>query len=109
MSFLGQICSRRLFAKARGRKNSSSNLPIVVMTRLCVKILLVIHTYPQLAELGSVILSTIGLVPDGVVIFLPSYAFLESVKASWTRSGLLGILADKKQVSPNWWRGRPLT
>ncbi|WRT67408.1 uncharacterized protein IL334_004379 [Kwoniella shivajii] len=51
-----------------------------------------------LTELGSVIQSTIGLVPDGVVVFLPSYAFLDKVKAFWTKSGLMGKLGDKKTL-----------
>ena len=46
------------------------------------------------------IASVIGLVPDGVVVFLPSYAFLERVKTVWTASGVLARLATKKQVSP---------
>lgn len=53
----------------------------------------------QLTELGAVVQSVIGLVPQGVVVFLPSYAFLDKVKAFWTRSGLLQKLADKKQAS----------
>jgi chromosome transmission fidelity protein 1 len=36
-----------------------------------------------MAELGAVVQSTIGLVPDGVVVFLPSYAFLDALKAAW--------------------------
>ena len=43
--------------------------------------------------------STIGLVPDGVVVFVPSYAFLDKVKLAWTRSGLLARLDERKQVS----------
>lgn len=53
---------------------------------------------PQLNELGAVIQSVVGLVPDGVVVFLPSYAFLDKVKKLWTQSGLLAKLDDKKQV-----------
>ncbi|KAK1925113.1 helicase C-terminal domain-containing protein [Papiliotrema laurentii] len=51
-----------------------------------------------LADLGSAIQSTIGLVPDGVVVFLPSYSFLDKVKSSWTATGLLKRLDEKKQV-----------
>jgi hypothetical protein len=53
----------------------------------------------QLTELGAVIQSVIGLVPHGVVVFLPSYAFLDKVKVFWTRSGSLQKVADKKQAS----------
>ena len=45
------------------------------------------------------IASVIGLVPDGVVVFLPSYAFLKRVKTAWKASGLLDRLANKKQAS----------
>ena len=53
----------------------------------------------QLTELGSVLGSMIGLIPDGVVVFLPSYAFLEKVKAFWAKSGLMAKLGERKQVS----------
>ncbi|WWC69182.1 uncharacterized protein I206_103118 [Kwoniella pini CBS 10737] len=51
-----------------------------------------------LTELGSVIQSVIGLVPDGVVVFLPSYAFLDKVKSIWTNSGLMSKLGEKKTL-----------
>ncbi|KAK4687746.1 chromosome transmission fidelity protein 1, partial [Tremellales sp. Uapishka_1] len=51
-----------------------------------------------LGDLGAVITSIVGLVPDGIVVFLPSYVFLEKVKSAWTQSGLLTRLNDKKQV-----------
>lgn len=43
--------------------------------------------------------SMIGLIPDGVVVFLPSYSFLEKVKAFWAKSGLMIRLGDRKEVS----------
>ncbi|RXK42015.1 chromosome transmission fidelity protein 1 [Tremella mesenterica] len=49
-----------------------------------------------LAELGSVILSTVGLVPDGIVVFLPSYSFLDKIKHTWT--SVLPKLAERKHV-----------
>nr|XP_031861102.1 uncharacterized protein CI109_003463 [Kwoniella shandongensis]KAA5528174.1 hypothetical protein CI109_003463 [Kwoniella shandongensis] len=51
-----------------------------------------------LTELGAVIQSTVGLVPDGVVVFVPSYAFLDKVKTFWTQSGLFQRLGDRKQL-----------
>jgi chromosome transmission fidelity protein 1 len=45
------------------------------------------------------LLSMVGLIPDGVVVFLPSYAFLDKVKAFWAKSGLISKLADRKEVS----------
>lgn len=53
----------------------------------------------QLTDLGAVLQATIGVVPDGVVVFLPSYAFLDKVRAFWTKSGLLQRLGERKQVS----------
>lgn len=52
-----------------------------------------------MTELGAVLLSTVGLVPDGMVVFLPSYSFLDKVKAFWGQSGLTAKLADRKEVS----------
>lgn len=50
-------------------------------------------------ELGAVLLSISGLVPDGMVVFLPSYSFLDKVKLFWSKSGLIQKLADRKEVS----------
>lgn len=44
------------------------------------------------------ILSTVGLVPDGVVVFVPSYAFLDKIKAAWS-SCVLPKLSEKKHAS----------
>lgn len=53
------------------------------------------------ADLGALLLSALGLIPDGVVVFLPSYAFLEKLKTAWGTAGsdLLSKLDQKKQVS----------
>ena len=51
-----------------------------------------------MTELGAVILSTVGLVPDGVVVFVPSYAFLNKVKSAWVTT-CLQKLAEKKHVT----------
>ncbi|WVR05438.1 hypothetical protein IAU60_002454 [Kwoniella sp. DSM 27419] len=51
-----------------------------------------------LAELGALVQSTIGLVPDGVVIFVPSYAFLDKVTAFWTKTSLMAKLNERKQL-----------
>jgi len=40
-----------------------------------------------------------GLIPDGVVVFLPSYSFLEKVKNFWAKSGTMARLGERKQVS----------
>jgi hypothetical protein len=52
----------------------------------------------QLDELGSLLSNLCNLVPDGIVVFFPSYNFLEKVKAAWERTGLLAKLKAKKSV-----------
>lgn len=52
----------------------------------------------QAAELGQVIFNFINLVPGGMVVFLPSYAFLNVLKVSWEASGLMDKLRTKKKV-----------
>lgn len=50
-------------------------------------------------ELGAVLQSSIGLVPDGVVVFVPSYAFLDRLKTSWGGSGGLSEkFSAKKKI-----------
>jgi chromosome transmission fidelity protein 1 len=52
-----------------------------------------------IADLGALLQSAIGLVPDGVVVFVPSYSFLDKLKAAWGGdSGLLAKLDQRKQV-----------
>lgn len=52
----------------------------------------------QTAELGQALLNFLSLVPDGIVVFLPSYAFLGQIKEAWSSDGILPKLAAKKQV-----------
>jgi chromosome transmission fidelity protein 1 len=50
-------------------------------------------------ELGTLLANMINLIPDGVVIFLPSYSFLDKLKEAWTENGTLRRLDAKKKVS----------
>lgn len=52
----------------------------------------------QLDELGTLLANMSNLVPDGLVVFFPSYALLERTKKRWTESGMLTRLAAKKKV-----------
>ncbi|KAG8888047.1 ATP-dependent DNA helicase chl1 [Tulasnella sp. 332] len=51
-----------------------------------------------MAELGQAILNFINLIPDGVVVFLPSYAFLHAIRAAWDEAGILIKIATKKKI-----------
>ena len=52
----------------------------------------------QMADLGQVLFNFANRVPGGMVVFVPSYAFLHSVMGSWEKSGLLERLRSKKKV-----------
>lgn len=39
-----------------------------------------------------------SIVPDGLVVFLPSYSFLNTLRTKWKESGLLDKLGSKKMV-----------
>jgi hypothetical protein len=54
----------------------------------------------QIIELGQTLLNLANLVPNGFVVFLPSYAFLSLVKLSWGKgeSKVLDRLGKKKKV-----------
>lgn len=53
----------------------------------------------QIAELGQILLNLVNVVPAGMVVFLPSYSFLNAVMAEWRKSGLIPKLDAKKKVS----------
>lgn len=52
-----------------------------------------------MAELGQAVLNFINLIPDGVVVFLPSYAFLGALRQAWDASGTMQKIAMKKKVT----------
>ena len=45
------------------------------------------------------------IVPDGMVVFLPSFRVLERVKSLWEQKGIMGSILKKKKV-PNLSIGR---
>ncbi|CAE6498574.1 unnamed protein product [Rhizoctonia solani] len=53
-----------------------------------------------IAELGQTVLNITNLVPNGFVVFLPSYAFLSLVKVAWSKGDnkILERLGKKKKV-----------
>jgi Rad3-related DNA helicase len=38
------------------------------------------------------------IVPDGMVVFLPSFKVLEKVKSLWEEKGIMGTIIKKKKV-----------
>ncbi|KAF8195495.1 helicase C-terminal domain-containing protein [Pholiota molesta] len=51
-----------------------------------------------IAQLGQILLNFASIIPAGVIIFFPSYKFLNTTKALWTNSGILAKLGVKKEV-----------
>lgn len=45
---------------------------------------------------GDLVLSIVRVVPDGVVIFFPSYVYMEECVAAWHTSGTLTAISDEK-------------
>lgn len=60
----------------------------------------------MVAELGQVLVNLCGVVPQGVVVFMPSFGYLEQLSTAWRASGVWDRLSQRKQVF--WWvAGRP--
>ncbi|OCH93459.1 DNA repair helicase [Obba rivulosa] len=51
-----------------------------------------------IAEVGQTLLNFANIVPGGMVVFLPSYSFLHTVKTAWEASGVMDKLASKKKL-----------
>ncbi|CAO1616097.1 unnamed protein product [Parajaminaea phylloscopi] len=49
-------------------------------------------------DLGNAVANIITVVPHGVVVFLPSYQFLDEVQARWQSTGLWQRLAGRKHI-----------
>lgn len=52
----------------------------------------------KLVELGTLLANMINLIPDGVVMFLPSYSFLNQLQEVWKQNGTLQRIDAKKKV-----------
>ncbi|KAI0644923.1 DNA repair helicase [Trametes meyenii] len=50
------------------------------------------------AELGQILFNFTNVVPGGIVVFVPSYAFLYAITKQWRASGVLDKLGVKKKV-----------
>ncbi|EJC97956.1 DNA repair helicase [Fomitiporia mediterranea MF3/22] len=49
-------------------------------------------------ELGQCLSNLVSISPNGIVVFFPSYTFLDRVKSRWTSNGILDRIQKKKQV-----------
>ncbi len=52
----------------------------------------------QISQLGQVLLNFVNMIPAGMIVFFPSYKFLNFSKESWKKSGLLDKFGCKKQA-----------
>lgn len=49
-------------------------------------------------ELGQLLLNLAAVVPEGLVVFAPSFGYLEALAGRWQGSGLLARLQQRKQL-----------
>ena len=56
------------------------------------------NTKPVMNELGSFLANIAQMVPDGMVVFFPSYRYLETVLTHWKSGPLYERMASKKFV-----------
>ncbi|KAL1719631.1 helicase C-terminal domain-containing protein [Schizophyllum commune] len=49
-------------------------------------------------ELGQILFNLVCVTPKGMVVFFPSYNFLNVAKAAWGQSGTLGRLEGRKKI-----------
>ena len=52
----------------------------------------------MMEELGRVVLNVCSIVPDGVVLFLPSYTYEEQLHNFWESKGYIEKIEKKKKV-----------
>lgn len=53
-----------------------------------------------MSDLGMVLFNLAQVVPDGMVVFFPSYSFLGAVQSSLKASGMWDKLSARKPVCP---------
>ncbi|KAF8650145.1 hypothetical protein AX16_005380 [Volvariella volvacea WC 439] len=51
-----------------------------------------------MGELGQILLNLVTIVPSGMIVFFPSYSFLNGVKTIWANEGLMEKFGAKKKV-----------
>ena len=50
------------------------------------------------AELGQLLVNLCGVVPAGLVVFVPSFSYLEQLSQAWRETGVWDRLAQRKKV-----------
>ncbi|KAF9462983.1 helicase C-terminal domain-containing protein [Collybia nuda] len=51
-----------------------------------------------IAELGQILLNFVGIIPGGMIVFFPSYNFLNAAKVAWKSTDYLGKISVKKKI-----------
>lgn len=51
-----------------------------------------------LQELAQCLINIVNIVPNGMVVFLPSYAFLNEAKSKWSENGTLSRMQRRKKI-----------
>lgn len=52
----------------------------------------------MMTELGLLLFNLAGVVPEGLVVFVPSFSYLEQLTQHWKAAGIWDRLAQRKQV-----------
>lgn len=55
-------------------------------------------TTKQMDELGQALINIAALTPKGMVVFVPSYDFLDQIQWRWEKTGARQRLTAKKEV-----------
>jgi len=86
----GHVVSKsRLLALAVGAGPSGATLDFRHASR---------SAHATMDELGRLLVNVCSAAPGGVVVFFPSFAYIEQVHARWSSTGALGTLSAKKTV-----------
>lgn len=59
-----------------------------------------------MSELGQILVNLVNIVPSGIVVFFPSYTFLNTVQRLWASTKVLERIAARKTASHAWLIGK---
>ncbi|KAG6886740.1 hypothetical protein C0992_002590, partial [Termitomyces sp. T32_za158] len=86
-----EVITPAQFMERLGRKVSGINL-------LEIEKYLKTSKVAAIADLGQILLNFVSIVPSGMIVFFPSYNFLNTAKAVWSKAGLLDKFGIKKKI-----------